>query len=183
VTAQAFRARTHAPQYRWRIVAGGGLLFAAVHTLLLHRLNLDDFTPDLYSVFALYLGLFASRSGRYTPCLVLGLIRDFFSLGLLGSYGVLYSLLHKAAERGRGKLDPEKPLNVFIMALIGTFLVNFGYHGMLVVSGDGIGWSRAVARCASMAVASAPVAVLIYPLFHLGLNRLGVGRAGGYWNI
>jgi rod shape-determining protein MreD len=183
MTAQAFRARTHAPQYRWRIVVGGGLVLAALHTLVLHRLKLGDFTPDLYSVFALYLGLFASRSGRYVPCLVLGLIRDFFSIGLLGSYGVLYSLLHKAAERGRGKLDPEKPLNVFTLALIGTFLVNFGYHGMLVISGEGIGWSRAVVRCACMAAASAPVAVFIYPLFHWLLGRLRVGRAGGYWNI
>ena len=183
MNAQAYRARTHAPQYRWRIVTVAGLVLAAAHTLLLHRLKLGDFTPDLYSVFALYLGLFASRSGRYVPCLVLGLIRDFFSVGLLGSYGVLYSLLHKAAERGRGKLDPDKPLNVFTLALFGVFLVNFGYHGMLVISGEGIGWSRAVVRCACMAAASAPVAVMIYPLFHWLLARLGVGRAGGYWNI
>ncbi|MCB9932943.1 MAG: rod shape-determining protein MreD [Planctomycetes bacterium] len=180
---QALQVRTQPPRYRWRIVAGGGLLLAAVHTLLLHRLKLGDFTPDLYSVFALYLGLFASRQGRYVPSLALGLIRDFFSLGLLGSYGVLYSLLHKAAGRARGKLDPERPLNVFIMALGGTFLVNFGYHSMLALSGEGIGWSRALARCASVAAASAPPAVLLYPVAHYLLHKLRVGRSGGYWNI
>jgi rod shape-determining protein MreD len=183
VNAAAYRVRSQAPQYRWRIVVVGGLALAALHAFVLHRMGAGDFTPDIYSVFALYLGLFASRSGRYVPCLALGLIRDFFSVGLLGSYGVLYSLLHKAAEKARAKFDPEKPLNVFTMALIGTFLVNFGYHGMLVVSGDGIGWSRAVVRCASMAAASAPVAVFLYPLFHLLLGRLGVNRSGGYWNI
>jgi rod shape-determining protein MreD len=181
--ATAFRIRSQTPQYRWRIVVGGGFALAAVHAMLLHRLNAGDFAPDLYSIFALYIGLFASRHGRYTPSLVLGLIRDFFSIGLLGSYAVLYSLLHKVAGRARGKLDPEKPLNVFIMALIGTFLVNFGYHGMLVFSGDGIGWSRALVRCASIAIASAPFAVALFPLFHLGLHALGVERQGGYRNF
>ncbi|MCA8916485.1 MAG: rod shape-determining protein MreD [Planctomycetes bacterium] len=180
---QAIRVRSQTPRYRWRIVAGGGLVLACIHTLLLHRLKLGDFTPDLYAVFALYLGLFASRQGRYVPCLVLGLIRDFFSIGLIGSYAVLFSLLHKAAGRARRKLDPDKLLNVFIMCLIGTFLVNFGYHGMLVISGYGVGWSRALVRCASIAAASAPVAVLVYPLAHMCLHRLGVGRSGGYWNI
>lgn len=181
--ATAFRIRSQTPQFRWRIVVGGGLALAAAHAMLLHRLNAGEFTPDLYSIFALYIGLFASRHGRYTPSLILGLIRDFFSIGLLGSYGVLYSLLHKVAGRARGKLDPEKPLNVFIMALFGTFLVNFGYHGMLVISGDGIGWSRALVRCASIAVASAPFAVVLFPLFHLGLDALRVDRQGGYWNF
>lgn len=180
---QAVNARNQKPRYRWRIVVGGGLLLAVAHTLLLHRLRLGDFTPDLYSVFALYLGLFASRQGRYLPCLVLGLIRDFFSLGLLGSYGVLYSLLHKAAGRTRGKLDPDNLLNILLMALVGTFLVNFGYHSMLVLSGEGIGWSRALLRCLSMAAASAPLALFLYPLMHFLLHRLGVGRSGGYWNI
>lgn len=175
--------RNQSLQYRWRIVAGGGLLLAGVHTLLLERLKLGDFTPDLYSVFALYLGLFASRQGRYVPCLVLGLIRDFFSIGLLGSYGVLFSLLHKVAGRARAKLDPHRFLNVFIIAFIGTFLVNFGYHGMLVISGYGVGWSRALVRCLSIAIASAPVAVLVYPLAHLCLHRIGVSRSGGFWNI
>lgn len=180
----ASRSRFNAtPQYRWRIVIGGGLLLAGVHAMLLHRLNMGAFTPDLFSIFALYLGLFASRHGRYTPCLALGLIRDFFSIGLLGSYGVLYSLLHKAANKTRDKLDPEKPINVFIMALIGTFLVNFGYHGMLVIGGDGIGWSRALVRCASISVASAPFAVFLFPLAHFGLDRLEVKRNGDCWNI
>lgn len=180
---QAVNARNLQPRYRWRIVVGGGLLLAAVHAMLLHRLRLGDFTPDLYSVFALYLGLFASRQGRYLPCLALGLIRDFFSLGLLGSYGVLYSLLHKAAGRTRGKMDPENPLVILLMALAGTFLVNFGYHGMLVVSGEGVGWTRALLRCACVALASAPPALFLYPLLHFLLHRLGVGRSGGYWNI
>lgn len=180
---QAVNARNLQPRYRWRIVVGGGLLLAAVHAMLLHRLRLGDFTPDLYSVFALYLGLFASRQGRYLPCLALGLIRDFFSLGLLGSYGVLYSLLHKSAGRTRGKMDPENPLVILLMALAGTFLVNFGYHDMLVVSGEGVGWTRALLRCACVALASAPLALFLYPLLHFLLHRLGVGRSGGYWNI
>ncbi|MBZ0137799.1 MAG: rod shape-determining protein MreD [Planctomycetes bacterium] len=181
--ATAFRIRSQTPQYRWRIVVIGGLTMAGAHAMLLHRLDAGDFTPDLFSIFALYVGLFASRHGRYTPSLVLGLIRDFFSIGLLGSYGVLYSLLHKVAERARGKLDPERPLNVFLMALTGTFLVNFGYHAMLVIAGDGIGWTRALARCASIAIASAPFAVALFPLFHLGLDTLRVDRQGGYWNF
>ena len=181
--ARSFGIRSQTPQYRWRIVCGGGLLLAVVHTMLLRRLRMGEFTPDLYSIFALYLGLFASRQGRYVPCLVLGLIRDFFSIGLLGSYGVLYSLLHKAAGRARGKLDPERIINIFIMALIGTFLVNFGYHGMLVIGGNGIGWTRALARCASTAAASAPLAVFIYPLMHFALDKLRVNRIGGFWNI
>ena len=176
-------ARIAPPRYRWRIVVGGGLALAAVHTLLLHRLELGDFTPDLFSVFALYVGVFASRYGRYTPCLVLGLIRDFFSMGLMGSYGVLYSLLHKAASKTRGKLDPERLGNIFIMALIGTFLVNFGYHAMLVIEGNGIGWSRALARCAWIALATAPVAVLTWPLAHFLMHKAGIQRTGGYWNF
>ncbi len=175
--------RTRNPQYRWRIVFGGGLTLSFVHAVLLPGLHLEEFTPDLYSVFALYLGLFASRQGRYTPSLALGLVRDFFSIGLLGTYGVLYSLLHKAAHKAREKFDPEKPINVFIMAAIGTFLVHFGYHGMLVVGGDGIGWSRALVRCASTAVASAPFAVLLFPIAHFALDRMGVDRAGDFWNI
>lgn len=178
-------AFTRHRQVRWRgrIVIGGGVVLAIVHAALLHRLNLEDFTPDLHTVAALFLGLFASRHGRYGPSLVFGLIRDFFSLGLLGSYAVLYSLLHKVAGRAREKLDPERPGNVFVMAVIGTFLVNFGYHVMLAIGGDGVGWSRAITRCASTAIATGPLAVLLFPIAHFALDKLGAKRSGGFWNI
>jgi rod shape-determining protein MreD len=180
---RAIFTKSRETQWRGRVIIGGGLLLSVLHALLLPRLGLEDFTPDLYTVGALFIGLFASRSGRYGPSLVFGLIRDFFSLGLLGSYAVLYSLLHKAAGRAREKFDPYKPANVFTMALIGTFLVNFGYHGMLALAGDGVGWSRALTRCACMAVASAPVAVLAYPGVHFALEKLGARNDGGYWNF
>lgn len=170
-------------QWRGRIVIGGGLLLSIAHAMLLHRLGWEDFTPDLFTVAALFIGLFASRHGRYAPSLVFGLIRDFFSLGLLGSYAVLYSLLHKAAESARHKFDPFKPVNVFVMAMIGTFLVNLGYHMMLALAGDGVGWHRGLARCAACAVATAPLAVLLFPLAHLSLEKLGARMNGGYWNI
>jgi rod shape-determining protein MreD len=170
-------------QWRVRVILGGGLALSVIHALLLRELALEDFTPDLFTVGALYIGLFASRSGRYAPSLAFGLIRDFFSLGLLGSYAVLYSLLHKAAGRAREKFDPYKPANVFIMALVGTFLVNLGYHAMLAMAGDGVGWSRAVTRCASMAVGTAPVAVLAFPAMHFALEKLGARNDGGYWNF
>lgn len=181
IARAAYRNRN--PRYRWRIVLGGGVVLSFVHAVLLPGLNMGAYTPDLLSIFALYLGLFASRQGRYTPSLALGLVRDFFSIGLIGTYGVLYSLLHKAADKARAKLDAEKPVNVFVMAAIGTFLVHFGYHGMLVVAGDGIGWSRALVRCASTAVATAPFAVLLFPLAHFALDRTKVDRAGDFWNI
>jgi len=170
-------------RYRWRIVVGGGILMAILHAMVLGRLGLEDFTPDLFSLFALFLGLYASREGRYTPSLVLGLVRDFFSLGLLGSYGVLFSLLHKFAGKARLKFDPDKPVNLFILALAGTFLVNFGYHVMLALAGDGVGWQRALARCGATATVTAPLALILFPLAHLLLARLKVPRQGPYWCI
>lgn len=181
--ARAAYPRNREVKWRGRIVIGGGVLLALVHAALLHHLKLEDFTPDLYTVAALFLGLFASRHGRYGPSLVFGLIRDFFSLGLLGSYAVLYSLLHKAAGRAREKFDPERVGNVFIMAVIGTFLVNFGYHVMLALAGDGVGWSRALARCAGTAVATGPLAVLLFPIWHWLLGKCGAKRSGPFWNI
>ncbi len=180
---RAIFTRTRQTQWRGRIVIGGGLVLSLAHALALPRLGLHDFTPDLYTVAALFIGLFASRHGRYGPSLVFGLIRDFFSLGLLGSYAVLYSLLHKAAGRAREKFDPFKPVNVFIMALIGTFLVNLGYHSMLALAGDGVGWTRAIHRCACMAVGTGPLAVLLFPVAHFTLEKLGAREEGGYWNF
>jgi rod shape-determining protein MreD len=170
-------------QWRGRIVIGGGVALSVLHAVFLHRLGLEDFTPDVYTLAALFIGLFASRHGRYGPSLIFGLIRDFFSIGLLGSYAVLYSLLHKAAGKAREKFDPFKPGNVFVMAVIGTFLVNFGYHVMLALAGDGIGWHRALARCAGCAVATGPLAVLLFPLAHFTLEKLGARMNGGYWNF
>lgn len=176
--------RNAEPQYRWRIVIIGGVILSAIHALLLPKLLLGLFTPDIFSVCALYIGLFSNRKGRYLPSLALGLMRDFFSLGLLGSYGVLFSLLHKFAARMRLKLEPERLTNVFFMAIIGTFLVNFGYHVMLSLSGAGIGWTASVIRSACIALSSGVCAVLLFPIFHSLLRKLGVARvSGGYLNF
>ena len=176
--------RNAEPQYRWRIIFVSGVLLSMIHALLLPRLNLGAFTPDIFSVVALYFGMFANRKGRYLPSLALGLMRDFFSLGLLGSYAVLFSLLHKFAAKARLKLDPSRLSNVFILAVIGTFLVNFGYHVMLALSGSGIGWTASITRCGCTAIASGLPAVLMFPIFHSLLARAGVARvSGGYLNF
>ena len=185
--AYAYRAawaRSQGPVCRWRIIVGSGISLAMLQAMVFTPDRFGDFTPDLYSIMALYFALFASRHGRYVPSLALGLIRDFLSMGLIGTYGVLYSLLHKASEKARGKLDPDRLPNILIMAVAGTFLVNFGYHAMLVVAGDGIGWSNAITRWGSIALATGPFAVFLYPLIHFALGRVGIPRAaGGYWNI
>ena len=172
------------PRYRLRIIAGAGLALTLVQSIGLPAIGWGDFAPDLFTVFALFLGLFASRHGRYLPSLLLGLVRDFFSLGLLGSYAVLFSLLHKASSRAREKLDPEKPLNVLLMAFIGVFAVNFGYHLMLASSGAGIGWSSALVRCFGIALSSAPFAMALFPVLHWALHKAGIQPiAGGFWNF
>lgn len=164
------------PRYRWRLVLGSALLLAALHAFALPRLGLGIYTPDLFSLVAVYIGLFASRHGRYWPSLVFGLVRDAFSIGLLGSYAVLYSLLHKFNGRVRGKLDPETLPNAVLLTFIGVFLSNFGYHFMLAAAGDGIGWSAALWRCLVTAGVTAPFAAPLFPLMHRGLAALRVGR-------
>lgn len=172
------------PIWRWRLVLTVGVTCAILHATVLRQIPLAEWTPDLFSLFALWLALYANREGRYLPCLVLGLIRDFMSLGLLGSYAVLYSLLHKAAARVRVRLDPDNFMALMFMAFGGTFCVNFGYHLMLAIGGDGIGWTSALVRCAVMAASTAAVAPFAFALFNHGLTRLGVPRiAGGYFNV
>lgn len=172
------------PMYRWRLVLGMGVLCGLLHTTVLRWVDFGLWQPDLFSLLALYFSLYANRQGRYLPCLILGLIRDFMSLGLLGSYAVLYSLLHKVASKARLRLDPDNLANTLLMAFMGTFLVNFGYHMMLAISGDGIGWTRATLRCLMIASATAPLAPFAFALANHGLGRLGVSRiAGGYMNI
>lgn len=172
------------PMWRWRLVLFLGVSCAILHATLLRWVPFGEWQPDLYSLLALYFALYANREGRYLPCLILGLIRDFMSLGLLGSYAVLYSLLHKAASRARLRLDPDHFLTCTMMAFAGTFLVNFGYHMMLAISGDGIGWMRALMRCLTIACATAPLAPFAFTLANHGLARLGVPRiAGGFVNV
>ena len=172
------------PMWRWRLVFFSGLSCAIVHATLLRLVPFGEWQPDLFSLLALWFALYANRDGRYLPCLVLGLIRDFMSLGLLGSYAVLYSLLHKVASRMRVRLDPDNFVAVTLMALVGTFCVNFGYHLMLAIGGDGIGWTRALLRCAMIAGATAPLAPFAFTLANHGLSRAGVPRiAGGFFNV
>ncbi len=183
-TARAFLERSSSPRGRWRLVIGLGLLFSGVHALALPRLNLGEYTPDLFTLFALYVGLFASRHGRYWPSLVLGLVRDFFSMGLIGTYAVLYSLLHKFSGKLRGKLDPDFPPIGLLFGFTGVFLVNFGYHFMLSFGGDGVGWSVALWRCTATALVTAPFAIPVFPLLHWLLTSLGYQRTqGGYFNF
>jgi len=172
------------PSWRWRLVFLLGFTCALLHATVMRLIPFGEWEPDLFSLLALYFALYANREGRYLPCLVLGLIRDFMSLGLLGSYAVLYSLLHKVAGRARLRLDPDHFLTSTLMAFVGTFLVNFGYHMMLAISGDGIGWVRALMRCLMNACATAPLAPFVFTLANHGLTRLGVPRvAGGYLNV
>jgi rod shape-determining protein MreD len=172
------------PRFRWAILCTLGAACGLLHATLWRRIPFGEWQPDLFSLLALYYALYANRQSRYLPCLILGLIRDFLSLGLLGSYAVLYSLLHKAASRARVRLDPDNFLNAVLMAAAGTFLVNFGYHMMLAIAGDGIGWARALARCAMIACATAPLAPFAFVLGNFVLARLGVQRvAGGFVNV
>lgn len=182
--ARAFLERSTAPRWRWRIVIGGGLACAAIHALVLPRLQLGEYTPDLFTLFALYVGLFASRQGRYWPSLVLGLVRDFFSMGLLGTYAVLFGLLHKFAGKLRAKLDPDSPPIALVLSFAGVFLVNFGYHFMLALGGHGVGWTVALWRCTASALVTAPFAIPLFPLMHWVLGALGFQRSqGGYFNF
>lgn len=169
-------ARRDEPRYRWRLVIGAGVVLCLLHGLALPLLKLGQYTPDLFTLVALYIGLYASRQGRYWPSLVLGLVRDMASLGLLGTYAVLFSLLHKTADKFRTKLDPDRLPVAMLYTFGGVFLVNFGYHFMLALSGAGIGWSVALGRCAATALATAPFAVPLFPLMHSGLRALGVPR-------
>lgn len=182
--ARAFMERSSAPRLRWRLVAGFGLLGGVLHTLVLPRTHLGEYTPDLFTLFALYVGLYASRQGRYWPSLVLGLIRDFFSMGLIGTYAVLFSLLHKFSGKLRRKLDPDRVPNALLFGFTGVFLVNFGYHFMLAFGGDGVGWSVALWRCTATALVTAPFAVPVFPLLHWLMGNLGLSRTqGGYLNF
>lgn len=182
ITAQvSLQAR---PMWRWRLVLFAGLSCALLHATVLRLIPFGEWQPDLFSLLALYFALYANREGRYLPCLILGLIRDFMSLGLLGSYAVLYSLLHKVASRMRVRLDPDNFLALTFMAFAGTLCVNFGYHLMLAIAGDGIGWTRALVRCLMIASATAPLAPFAFTLANHGLSRMGVPRiAGGFYNI
>ncbi|MCC6573104.1 MAG: rod shape-determining protein MreD [Planctomycetes bacterium] len=172
------------PAIRWGIVFVGGCALALIHAFSLPTLQLDDATPDLFTLGALFLALYAHREGRYLPCLMLGLVRDCVSLGLLGSYAVLYGLLWKFASRLRARFDPDHPLNAAVFSLAGVFLVNLGYHVMLALSGDGIGWGRALMRCLTVACATAPLSVLLFPLGRAMLASWGVQRGqGGFFNI
>lgn len=177
--AHVFLERSSAPRYRWRLVFGLGVVCAALHALVLPRLHLQEYTPDLFTLSALYVGLYASRHGRYWPSLVLGLLRDFFSMGLLGTYAVLFSLLHKYCGRLRTKLDPDRLPCALFFGFSGVFLVNFGYHFMLAVGGNGVGWSVALWRCTATALVSAPFAVPLFPLLHWLLGLLGLQRGQG----
>lgn len=180
----AHASKRNQPRYRWRTICGAGLVLTFLHIWVLHRFDVGDFTPDLFTLVAIYMGLYASREGRYAPNLVLGLIRDLFSIGLLGTYAVLYSLLYKVMTVGRRRMDPDKPVNTLVLAWLGVFFVNFGYHFVLVLLGSGVGWTRAGLRCACIATATAPIAVFLFPLLHYGLYKAKFNRLpGGYWNI
>lgn len=184
MAALALTTRNPDAQWRWRITLGMGLLLAAVHGLVLPRLCTPEYRPDLFSLFAVYLSLFSSRQGRYWHLLALGLLRDVFSLGLLGSYGVLYSLLYKAIARARGKLDPERPGNSLVFGFAGVFAVNLGYHFTLVAAGAGVGWSAALLRCLVTAAITAPWALPTFVLAHFALEKLRCPRTpGGCWAI
>ena len=182
--AVLLHVRRDEPRFRWRLVLGAGLALTLIHTLALPVLALGEFTPDLFTLVALYVGLYAHRQGRYWPSLVLGLMRDFASLGLLGSYAVLYSLLHKFAGRVRLRLDPDRVAIAMLLAFTGVFLVNFGYHFMLALSGAGVGWSAGLWRCLTTAAVTAPFTVPVFPLLHWGLAAIGMRRIqGGYWGF
>ncbi len=172
------------PFLRWPLMFGAGFALALLHAFTLPQLGLDDATPDLFSLAAVFMALYAHRDGRYLSCLMLGLVRDCASLGLLGSYAVLYGLLWKFASRLRARLDPDHPLNAVLITFAGVFCVNLGYHVMLALSGDGIGWGRALARCLAVSVATAPLSA---PLFALGrslLTSFGIPRnAGGFYSL
>ncbi|MCC6464190.1 MAG: hypothetical protein IT463_02490 [Planctomycetes bacterium] len=177
-------ARNNEAHWRWRVTLGLGLVLAALHGLVLPRLCAPEYRPDLFTLFAVYLSLFSARQGRYWHLLALGLLRDLFSLGLLGSYGVLYSLLYKGIGRARGKLDPERPGNTLLFGFAGVFAVNVGYHVTLVASGDGVGWSAAFTRCLITAAVTAPWALPTFVLAHYALEKLKCPRApGGCWAI
>lgn len=170
------------PLVRWPLVFGAGFALALLHAFTLPQLGMDDATPDLFSLAAVFMALYGHRDGRYLPCLMLGLVRDCASLGLLGSYAVLYGLLWKFTSRLRARLDPDHPLSAVLITFAGVFCVNLGYHVMLALSGDGIGWGRALARCVAVSVATAPLSA---PLFSLGrslLTSFGIPRnAGGFY--
>lgn len=135
--------------------------------------------PDILTALALYFTLWTNPRGRYLPCMALGLMRDMFSVGPVGTYAILYSLLYRLLESRRHRIPRTGMLSQLAIGFLGTVAINVGYHAALVVFGDGVGWRYALVQGLLTAMLSAPLMLVVVYVMSVGLKGLGVRKLPG----
>lgn len=150
------------PVYRYRLVIGGGGILVLLTILVLYRLSLFGVWPDVVTLYALFFILYGNhRQGGYVPVMLLGLVRDFFSIGTFGTYAILYGLLHKALANRKGLAFRESAIALLILGGLSVFAVNMGYYLLMVIRGLGSGMTFGMVKSSLIAGVSAPLMPLL----------------------
>lgn len=176
--------RSSVPQHRNAVMYGGGLVISLLCVMLLNRISLWGEWPDLPTLYVLFFALFGNPRGRYGPAMMIGFARDLFSGGPLGTYAILYGLMHRFISPRRQMLFRENPITQALVAAVVVFAVNVGYHASMVIVGVGIGWSEAFYRSMKIALISAPLMPALCIVMVLLFEKLKISRLpGGNYNV
>ncbi|MCA8938932.1 MAG: hypothetical protein KDB07_03955, partial [Planctomycetes bacterium] len=134
-----------------------------------YQITLFGVWPDLVTLYALFFILYGNhKEGGYIPVMLLGLLRDVFSIGVPGTYAILYGLLHKLLAGRKGIAYRDSAIALVVLGAFAVFAVNFGYYMLLVVNKLGSGLGYGVWRSALMSMVSAP----LMPVLVLGMSAL-----------
>ncbi len=183
-----FYAKTYSPrpQYRYLFLLIGGLGFSALSAFLSFRLSFPSFNflPDFVSLYVLFFVFYGNPRSGYLPSMLIGATRDLLSVSPFGSYIILYGLAHKFLAAQRQKIFRDRVSTNLSLSFFSVFAINLGYHGLLLISGSGIGWKNASLYALEIGLLSAPCfPILVFGMKYF-LKRLNVEQLpGGYYNV
>lgn len=172
------------PQYRNTIFLGGGFLLSLLSATLFSRFLVFGVWPDVVTLYALFLTLYGNGRGRYVPCMALGLMRDMLSAGPIGTYAILYGVMHRLIAPRRKSLYRDNPFTLALLAVGVVAALNLSYHFSMVFIGAGIGWSSALSRGLLIGIVSGPLMPLLSWLMKSMFRRFGIERLPcGAYNV
>ena len=152
----------------WIIIISITLCISLIQTILLPHISIQGIHPDLFVIFLIYHYLNSDSKQLFHASLVIGLTKDFFSVGPFGLTTVIFVILGYFISMIKGTVYRKHLLTQIMVTLTISIIYNLFYlftSSALLTSTNLLAM---VWKCPIIAVYNSIIAI---PVFWL-LNRL-----------
>ncbi|MFH1422179.1 MAG: rod shape-determining protein MreD [Planctomycetota bacterium] len=112
---------------RWHIFCLVAFVFVALEAVFPAWLKFHGIYPEIVLMVCLFITLYGEPDKSLLACLFLGMLKDFFSVGRIGTYALIFFVVGFGTSWLRLYIYRERILPQIVVSFAFTFLANLLY--------------------------------------------------------